>query len=222
MRGKTLCYHHGGKSVSGTALPQFKTGRYSKYLPERLLERYQASLDDENTLELREEVALIDSRLADVLERADTGESRRLWSDLQSTYRELQQAEAAGNKQDAKGLLFRIGQIIGDGARDSDAWEEVRSLIRDRQRLVESERKRLIEAERMIAVDQAVALLVRLLDAVQESGDERVYRTAVEAFVRITGIAPALAASSHASRDKEATEAQALSIGAGRDPGRDA
>src|SRR3954452_17185048 len=76
------CRMHGGKSLAGAASPAFKTGRHSTYLPVRLLAGYQEAERDPELLALRDEIALIDSRLADVLSRVDSGESSRIWRSL--------------------------------------------------------------------------------------------------------------------------------------------
>lgn len=65
------CYMHGGKALVGTANPAFKTGRYSKYLPARLTERYHEALADTELLALRDEIAVLDARLSEVLAEDD-------------------------------------------------------------------------------------------------------------------------------------------------------
>ena len=82
MAGRSVCYNHGGASPVGAASPQFKNGRYSKFLPERLRDRYQEAQRDPEILVLRDEVALADARLADLLTRVDAGESGALWKEV--------------------------------------------------------------------------------------------------------------------------------------------
>ena len=60
---------HGGRSLQGVDSPRFKTGRYSKCLPDRLVERYEEALNDAELTRLDNEIALVDARLQDVLER---------------------------------------------------------------------------------------------------------------------------------------------------------
>lgn len=66
--GSTKCHMHGGKSLGGMASPTFKTGRYSKHLPERLAGKYKEAMRDPNLLDLRSEVALLDIRLGELVE----------------------------------------------------------------------------------------------------------------------------------------------------------
>ena len=62
------CSKHGGKSLAGIASPRFTTGRWSAVLPTRLAARYQAAQADPALLAARDEVALVDARIAEVLE----------------------------------------------------------------------------------------------------------------------------------------------------------
>lgn len=61
------CRIHGGASLGGIASPTFKTGRYSKVLPEALRYRYEVARDDEDLLSLRDEIALLDLRITELL-----------------------------------------------------------------------------------------------------------------------------------------------------------
>lgn len=68
--GSAKCRYHGGKSLRGASSATFKTGRHSKFLPERLASRYEAALADKDLLSLRDEIALIDSRIFGLLPNA--------------------------------------------------------------------------------------------------------------------------------------------------------
>lgn len=59
---------HGGATPVGTDLPYTKSGKYSKYLPPNLAETYERILGDEQLLELRNEIALIDVCIIESLE----------------------------------------------------------------------------------------------------------------------------------------------------------
>jgi hypothetical protein len=193
--GKAVCAIHGGKTPIGPASPQFQNGRYSKYLPERMLDRYHEAEADTDLLALKAEVALIDSRLLDVLNRVDTGESSRIWGQLRDAVTHLEAAQLVDDEAGIRFAVAGIKKLINAGAADWAAWDDVRSLVRDRQRLVESERKRLVEAQHVIAVDQAMALLALLVDAVREAvEDDHILRIVTNAYARLTGLPSPLAA----------------------------
>lgn len=69
VTGRTVCRMHGGNSRRGIAHPNFQTGRYTKDLPKKLAEQYQASLESQALTSLREDLGLCDIRLSELLGR---------------------------------------------------------------------------------------------------------------------------------------------------------
>jgi hypothetical protein len=159
------CQVHGGKIPHGFALPQTKHGRYSKYLPTRLADRYEEAERDPNLLRLDGEIALIDVRLRTVLDGLGRGESPDLWELLQEAWADYEEGQA--------NAVDRIGGIIAQGIAEQHTWKELRSLIRDRVRLVESERKRLVELNQMITAEQAMLFMAAVVDTVRRYVSDR-------------------------------------------------
>jgi galactokinase len=75
--GMKVCRMHGGKTPVGAAAAAFKHGRYSKILPTVMAEHYQRAKDDQEWMSLREEIALVDARIAEVLAGAAAVKSQR-------------------------------------------------------------------------------------------------------------------------------------------------
>ena len=168
-RGMKVCHIHGGKTPRGIAAPTFKNGRYSKHLPTRLTEKYEASLKDPRLLELRDEIALTDGRLEDLLKRVDTGESGGLWAAVQRTWREYKTGTPA-EKVKAAVLLDRL---IEDALQDYMAWSEIQTVLEQRRRLVESERKRLVEMQQYLTSQQAMTLVAAMIGIIKENVTDR-------------------------------------------------
>lgn len=175
------CRMHGGKIPQGFALPQTKTGRYSKHLPTRMLATFDAAQADPDLLALHAEIALVDARIADVLGRVDTGESGRIWQDLKATFKELQEANRVRDTATAGARLNDIGSLITRGHLDYAAWSDVRTLIEQRRKLVESERKRLTDMQQMMTSEQAMLLIARLYDSVTQHVSDRTILAAIAA-----------------------------------------
>lgn len=167
--GRSVCYHHGGASRSGISHSGMQHGRYSKHLPTRMGERYQQALIDPELLAMREEVALLDARLADVMGRVDTGESGRVWAALQKAWR-VYRTGPPDKRMEAEA---QISDLITDGASDYEAWEEVRSLVDQRSRIVGNERQRMMQMQQMLSVDQAMTLLAAVADSVRKHVSDR-------------------------------------------------
>ena len=167
------CRMHGGKVPNGMMLPQTKTGRYSKYLPVRLAGRYEEAQRDEDLLALREEVALVDARIADLLDRVDTGESGDAWKQAEQALEEFRQALAEQNATKRKMAFAALSVAINNGRQDYDAWNEIHKLVDQRRRLVESERKRLEQMGQMVAVEQFMLLIAQIVDLLRRHVHDR-------------------------------------------------
>lgn len=183
VKGSNKCYHHGGKSLSGPASPTFKTGRYSKYLPARLAGRYQEAQEDTELLALRDEVSLVDSRLADLLRRVDTHEAGHWWRELRRVHSEYQSAEKKADIPAMRHWLSEWGRIAQFGLTDYAAWNEVYNVLEQRRKLVESERKRLVEMQQMITSERAMLLITALVDVVRQHVSDRNTLAAISADV---------------------------------------
>jgi hypothetical protein len=177
-RGKRMpngrCRMHGGGSLGGIASPNFKHGRYSKYLPSRLAERYQEAVKDPELLALREEIALVEARIHDLMGRVDAGEAGSLWKETQRIYTDLRQAISKGDANAMATALDRMGEIIENGRGDYAAWSEIYKLIEQRRRLAESERKRLIDMEQMISSERAMVMISNISNLIHENVTDRV------------------------------------------------
>lgn len=169
MNGRNVCYFHGGMTPRGVASPHFKTGRYSKYLPDKLAEKYQLAQGDPELLGLRDDIALIDARTAELLKQAQTGESGRVWEAVRKTYQDLNMAIKLSNAEDMAGCLQRLDKLIMVGVRDYAIWREITDNLEQRRRLVESERRRLMDMEQMITVERVMLLVAAIVDIVRKN-----------------------------------------------------
>lgn len=181
------CRMHGGKSLPGIANPAFRHGRYSKAMPARLLERFDASLQDPELLALRADISLVDARLSDVLGRVDTGEAGHLWSGIFSAWQGFKQAHASRDRDKIAEALSEVDALIGRGAADYAAWREVMALIEQRRKLVESEQKRMVAMQQMITAEQAMTLIATIAESVRKNVRDRDALAAIQADIsRIT------------------------------------
>lgn len=172
VTGVNVCPVHGG----GARTKGRSTGRVSNIsmirrmaLPKRMLESYDAALEDRELLILRHAIAMVEARRIDLTKRADSGESGRLWKELKSTMEAMKQAENAGEDGTAKALFLKIQDLILEGGQDYDAWDEINDCLDRQKRLVESERKRLMDMHQMISVERVIALMTRVAESITKN-----------------------------------------------------
>lgn len=175
------CRMHGGASLGGAAAANFKHGRYSKYLPARLAGRYVEAQSDIDLLALRDEIALTDARLADVLARVDRGDSAVLWKQAVAELEAVTEARDLGLPQDTP--LRTLRRTLETGIADWAAWDEVAKLLEQRRRLVESERKRLVEMQQTITAERAMLLIGAIAGIIRSHVDDRVVLSAITADI---------------------------------------
>lgn len=183
------CRLHGGKSLKGAASPSFKTGRYSKYLPDRLIERYMEALQDGELLALRDEVALVDVRITQLQARLESGEHISKWMRLFHVYETLVAAREAKDEAATAAALQEIGEIVVSAPEEDSVWQEMIALFDQRRKLVESERKRLVEMRQLFTVEQGMLLIVALVDAVKRHVDDRTVLDAIGDDIRAVAAA---------------------------------
>ena len=181
------CYLHGGKSLGGIVSPTYKEGKYSKVLPQRMREAYLTAADDPQLLEQREQIAVLDARLLDLLGRVDTGESGALWQALKDRRAELLIAQQARDVKGQSEAINSILSLIDRGHSDYRAWGELQGVLEQRKRLIESERKRLVEMQQMVTSTQAMGLISAIIESVKRNVTDRAALAAIQTdFIRLT------------------------------------
>lgn len=155
MTGKTKCYHHGGKSLAGKDSGTYKTGRYSKYLPDRLAERYEEALQEQDLISMHNEIALVDSQLTTHLdELQQRGANGETWAEARSLL--------------ADGDLVRLERLLAEGGNpDAVIWNTVNGLIEQRRRLADTERRRLEGEEHSVNLEKIMLLFAAILDIIR-------------------------------------------------------
>jgi hypothetical protein len=178
------CRIHGGKTPTGIASANFKHGRYIKTLPLHLADRYRESLADPDLISLRDEIALLDTRISDVLSRVDTGGSGAMWENLESLLRRYRKAK----EEDKPSALADLGFAIQHGTGDYTAWSEIREMIQERRKMAASERGRLVDMQKMMTSEQAMALIAAVVDIVRTCVSDRgaliAFSAGIERIVR--------------------------------------
>jgi hypothetical protein len=158
-RGARRCRRHGANAVSGPEHPQFRHGRYSKDLPTRLAQDYYDSLRDPDLLNLSEEVALTNARIAEQLRRVDSGETGEHWKRLRRTVREIRRAIRAKDTDQYNYLVGVMLRNVEEGAADWLRWEDITRLQHHKKNLAETERKINLDKEQMIEKDRVTLLI---------------------------------------------------------------
>ena len=186
--GFTVCAIHGGKTPVGIAAPSFKHGRYSKHLPARLSERYEQAIHDPDLLVLRDEIAVVDTRIAELLGKVDTEGGSGFVTKARTILDQFIEAQVRSDIDGMKLYLTKLDAHIRAGSAEWAMWGEVTDLFDTRRKLVESERKRLVDAQLMIDARQAMTLLAAITAIIRENvKDPDALRAISSGLLRLTG-----------------------------------
>ncbi len=186
MKGKKLCSMHGGKSLSGADLPQFKHGRYSKSLPDQLTAQYHAALADKDLISLNDEIALTDTRMVTIFSRLEglSSIAADSWQRAQNLYRSFRRHTNRNQQALAIQALDDLGTLLEESQTDEAVWRDINELIEQRRRLVDTERRLVSDGDRAIAVDKVMMLMAAVIDIVRRHVASREARGAIAGEIR--------------------------------------
>jgi len=179
-KGLQTCYHHRRNSKANLIpLPEIQEGKYN-IRDKGLFANYVRARNDKELLELKDLIAVIDARINVLLGKLDNRESSKVWEDLETAYKELnntyatidttirkftialQQKDQAGiNKhlQDllaltSVGLPTDLNTLIKQGSKDWDTWSDIFRTIEQRRKLTDSEIKRNVALHNVITIER--------------------------------------------------------------------
>lgn len=182
-RANGRCRMHGGNAPRGADLPQFKHGRYSKSMPDRLLSRYEEALADEERHDLRDEIALAETKVDDLITGMHDGESDRLWIRLLKLEMQMRGApeERAGE------LLSEIIDIIRRGGNEALAWQDIDRWTSRKQKAVETDVRVAQVKQEMVSAEEVMHLIAAILDAIRRHVEDQATRSALAREIRAIG-----------------------------------
>ena len=174
---------HGGATPVGIASHAYKTGRYSKYLPQRLVGRYQEISADPEYLNLRESIFLVDTRIASILQDMQSEISSDLWAKITNAFDDFKDATRTKNMVKASVAMGKMDVIIGKGYSDIPAWQEIAVWIDIRRKLCETQFKHIVAIEGMVPVSEMMTFLSKLSHTIRENvSDQRSLNAIAEAM----------------------------------------
>lgn len=145
------------------------TGRYAAGLPSNLVTQYQTALQDRYLLHLRDEVAVITTRINQLLTQTDESVNAKAWKETKALWDRLVRAHRKDDQEAISELMLRLSEMIETGKRESDIWLDIERLFEQRRKLVETEQKYLRSAGQTLTVEAALVMLAAAINALKES-----------------------------------------------------
>lgn len=179
------CRMHGGTRTGGPLHHRFKHGRYSKFLPDNIREKYEEAISDEKLNQLWDDIAIVDARLKQLFEKLSTRESSDWIKELRDT---AYQYEASKKNHDVESMVAHadeLSKLARRGAAEWSTWRDIQGTINQRAALVRMENDRIVQLEQTMTAEQAMVLVYTLSNAIKEHvRDPETIRKIMEVFAR--------------------------------------
>lgn len=159
------CRNHGGATPKGVQHHNYKHGGYSKYLPKALLEKYKEADSNEDLLSLREEMALITTRLYELSEMVNDTAGKTKYKELVQKWRDWHRAKA-NDSNNAPYIKTDLDELIEEIEKDLKIWDEVGEMVNLKRKLVDSEQRKLNNLQQYVPTEKVMLLMGALMDIV--------------------------------------------------------
>lgn len=163
------CRMHGGRADIGAAVPSFKTGRHSRYLPSQLDALYKEALSNPDLLEMADHIALLEARIQSVLAANSDGSPVPRWSEIREMFDSLATSILTGDQDEVNRKLGTLFATLDAGAKWDTTWDQVTSTMEQLRKLTDTEIKRKKELNQMVPIERVVILMAAVGNAVKRN-----------------------------------------------------
>ena len=174
MRTNGRCRMHGGKTPTGLANPNTRSGRYSRDMPTRLAARFVEARRDPSLLSIRDDVAFVSAVISEKMAELD-GVSSPDWTDVIERVEEIAEKWMTWDRTKIDKKMREVAAAAGQKQNEQRLMTEILDLIGKRKDLVQAENKRLMDMKQMLSVEQIMMIGQSLVDVVRSAAgdDER-------------------------------------------------
>ncbi len=183
------CRLHGGLTPKGNASPNFKHGKYSRYVSFGLRDRLRELVFDSELTNLRAEIGLVTLEIEQRLWQMSNGYSKDTMSRIKSSFQRYENALAKqGFPEQSANIektLSDLKSVIFEISESSTTYNDIMPLIEQRRRLVATENRREIFTNSSLSAEDAIRFVRCLGNAVRmHVSDPLARRRILEAFDR--------------------------------------
>ena len=166
IKGRTRCRLHGGRTPVGVSSVHFKTGRWSRYLPQALARLYESAESDPFSKSHGPDLNLLDAKIATLLQGIDQGNPGEQLARIQSIWVRFKRAKEKEQSETLDRCISEIDRLL-DGKDMSNDWQEIYQCMDLRRKTLEAEQKRLKDHQQMIPLEELLILTHFLSDSIK-------------------------------------------------------
>ena len=187
--GRLTCKFHGGLSKQGVEHQSYRHGLYANAaLPRRLENRLAAAAVDPATLSTHGEMAILQVRLGELLEKLSESGSEKMWKDAAASFAEYRGAVEAGEPDSdvARESVAALAGYFRSGQDEWATWRAIYELMGVKTKLVDSYTRRLSAANQMYTHSEISSLLVSILHTIDTLVDDPETRSKINTTIHKT------------------------------------
>lgn len=177
IKGKNYCKWHGGTSVAGQRHAGTKHGLYSKYMPRNIVGAYEQAINDQELLSLRSGVAIVETRICELLSQLTSDQAPDLWRQLGHHVESLQSARLNMNEDGVVRAMREIEATVKRGATQQQHWDELFRALTLKKEIATSEWKRLVDMRMVMTVERAFLLISAITELIARHVQDQAVRT---------------------------------------------
>lgn len=191
VNGFTVCRLHGagnvnkGKVGGGVIKNGNYSHRYQALLSDKRAARFKAALEDTDFLNLIPRIGVLETRFLELLEKQGSKESGEVWDRLKQVVDEAEQVFRDKNlPQESKSQHFTevwpfIVKLVREGVSEYYEWSEIRQIVEDTRKLVDTEAKRIKMMAEIVSFEEAKVLVERVLNHAQKRMEPKLFTALV-------------------------------------------
>jgi hypothetical protein len=180
-----------GPEVGPDARNPREDGERSKHMQGDMATRYERSLQDTELLNLRRDLAMMETRIHDLMDTVNIGESRTAWNELQAAGQEFNRLWHGRQLAQSQQQLLVILDLIDHGSERANGWDELQRTIELRRKLSETETKRLVALKQFVTAERAMTLIEDVMEVIKRNVlDPEVRRNCVRDLKRLIVTTP--------------------------------
>ena len=127
-------------------------------------QQYEQTKHDPQLLSHEPDLRLMDLRLQGLIQNLDNTASLEAFSRAQVQWELLEAAQDRGNLQEMGRIMLRLRDLMRVTVPAGPIWEEIREVIEQRRKLLESESRRIQQSQNSMSGEQILALIEYIVD----------------------------------------------------------
>jgi len=166
--GWKVCRSHGAgyrDKPGGLNNKQIVNGKYANHLPAKLLTAYEEFVEDPDIVSMRNEMALLDARIIELVDTIGTSTSEDAWFSVRRACGVLGKKDIY--EEDVEEAVGLLGNALVYNDNDDKVWKDLMNVIDNRRKLAETERRRIVDAQHTMTYEQANMIISYMMTSIR-------------------------------------------------------